>query len=124
MPVNPPRLCAEPDCQRLTHYRYCREHRMATTQAGRRNRILQTLSELAGICAHLSSKGVDARAELTEGGVVLCFDNKIEPVRCEEISYAQLAAVQGRDETTELVQAILRSFAREARSRDSGAAAA
>ncbi len=124
MPVTPPRECAEPNCKRLTHYRFCREHRMSAARVSRRNRICQTFSELAEICVHLSSKGVEAQAVLSESGVVLSFDNKVQPVRSEEIGYAQLAAIQGPEETTELVQSILRSFARRAQQNGSSAAAA
>ncbi len=119
MPVTPPRKCTEPSCHRLTHYRYCREHR-ATRTATRsaRHRLCLTLSEIANLCGLLSTKGVNARAELTGTGIALHFDNKVEPPRCEDVGCAQLLAISNADETTELIQSTLRSFAREAQRKD------
>ncbi len=118
MPMNPPRKCADPNCHRLTHYRYCREHRTIPTRLSSRNRLCMTLSELAGLCKHLSSKGVETRAELTESGVAIHFDNKIEKPRREDIGFRKLLAIKSANETTELVQSILRSFAREAQKKE------
>ena len=125
MPVTPPRQCAEPDCQRLTHYRYCRAHRVGRgpTATNARHRLCLTLSEVASLCAQLSTKGVQARAELTESGIALHFDGGDGAPRRHDVGFAQLIAIAAADETTELMQSVLRSFAEdERRSRGSAAA--
>ena len=120
MPMTPPRSCIEPGCPRLTHYRYCREHRVPRAATHRtRHRLRQTLSEIAKLCDHLSTKGVRARAELTATGITLLFDNEIEPQLREDVGFERLLAISNADETTELMQTILRSFAREAQKKDS-----
>lgn len=119
MPMTPPRKCIEPGCHRSTHYRYCRQHRAARTAShSARHRLCLTLSEIASLCDHLSTRGVSARAELTATGIALLFDNGIEPLQREDIGFEQLLAISNADETTELLQSILRTFAREAQKKD------
>ena len=114
MPKRPPNKCAAPNCRRRTHYRYCRQHRAAATTTSWRFRLPLTLSEFANLCGDISQKGVDARAELTENGIALHFDNKVEPPQRADVTFQQLLAISTADKTTELMQSILRSFAREA----------